>query len=172
MRPRIAVLLGLLALLVSTAAAAQQRQHFEATLSGSEEVPPNMSEATGRAELRVSADRATIRFRLEARHVEDALAIAGAHVHCAPPGVNGPVVAFLAGQVAGGFDGRFTTSGTLTDANLVNTSCGATIAALAESMASGMTYVNVHSTAYPGGLIRGQLVLEGEDEEADGEDDS
>lgn len=167
-RARTVVLIALVALLVGSAVAAQEPLRFAARLSGDEEVPPNKTEAAGSAELRVNADRTAIRFKLEARRVEDALAVAGAHIHCAPPGANGPVVAFLAGQVAGGFDGSFKVSGTLSDANIVNSVCGPSISALAESMTAGMTYVNVHSAAFPGGLIRGQLVPEWvRDEEED-----
>jgi hypothetical protein len=47
---------------------------------------------------------------------------------------------------------------TLTAANITNPACGADIAGVVESMRQGRTYVNVHSTAHPGGVARGQIV--------------
>lgn len=87
----------------------------------------------------------------------DILGVAGAHIHCAPAGANGPVVAFLAAPVPGGFDGKVDVGATLTNANIINPACGATVAELLDAMAAGDTYVNVHSPAFPGGEVRGQI---------------
>ncbi len=99
----------------------------------------------------------TIEFKLDIRNADGILGAAGAHIHCAPGGANGPVVAFLAGVVPGGFDGKVKLDATLTAANIVNPACGADIALLAESMRAGDTYVNVHSIDFPGGEVRGQI---------------
>jgi hypothetical protein len=54
-------------------------------------------------------------------------------------------------------DGEVVSNATITDTSITNPACGATVAALAASMRAGNTYVNVHSVAHPGGVIRGQL---------------
>lgn len=131
--------------------------NFRVPLSGDEEVPPVATDTTGMALLRVDREQTEIRYRLTIRDATDILAVAGAHLHCAPAGQNGPVVAFLAGQSAGGYDGTVEMRATLTDANITNVACGATVAELVQSMLAGQVYVNVHSTANPGGEVRGQV---------------
>jgi hypothetical protein len=131
--------------------------NFKVPLSGDQEVPPVVTDTSGKAELKVNRDRTEIRFKLEIKEAVDILAVAGAHIHCAPVGVNGPVILFLAGPVAGGFDGKVKIEGTLSDANIANTACGSTISAIVDSMLAGNAYVNVHSAANPGGEIRGQI---------------
>lgn len=69
-----------------------------------------------------------------------------AHIHVAPPGVNGPVVFPLTG-------GPTVFAGTtppLTAAELAD-------------LNAGNYYVNVHSAAFPGGEVRGQILLDGGD---------
>lgn len=131
--------------------------NFRVPLSGDEEVPPVMTDTTGVALLHVSRDQSEIRYRLTIRDAIGILGAAGAHLHCAPAGVNGPVVAFLAGQSTPGYDGTVEIRATLTDANIVNDACGATVAELVQSMLAGDVYVNVHSVANPGGEVRGQI---------------
>jgi hypothetical protein len=43
---------------------------------------------------------------------------------------------------------------------LANTDCGNTTAALIASIEEGRVYANVHSEAFPGGIVRGQLALD------------
>lgn len=134
---------------------------FEVDLTGAEEVPLAVDTATtGEAEFEVNAAHTQIKFELEVEDAVAILAVAGAHIHCAPAGQNGPVVAFLAGAVPGGFDGDVEIKGALTDANIVNVACGSTIAELVQAMRDGDTYVNVHSAANPGGEIRGQIEVD------------
>lgn len=134
---------------------------FKAELSGDEEVPPVETDASGEAKFVVNADETAISFELEIEDATDILGAAGAHIHCAPAGENGPVVVFLAGAVPGGFDGDVKLKATLTAANIVNDACGSTITELVQSMRDGNTYVNVHSPAHPGGEIRGQIHADG-----------
>ena len=136
---------------------------FKADLTGAEEVPPVDTDTTGEAEFEVNWAQTEIEFELEVEDGVDILAKPGAHIHCAPAGENGPIVAFLASDVPGGFDGEVEIKATLTDANIVNDACGTTIAALVQSMRDGNTYVNVHSAANPGGEIRGQIEEEEDD---------
>ncbi len=129
--------------------------NFRADLSGAEEVPPVETDTTGTAKFKVRGD--SIEFKLDIKNADNILGAAGAHIHCAPAGENGPVVAFLAGAVPGGFDGRVKLAGTLTADNIVNPACGTDIAELVDSMRAGDTYVNVHSADVPSGEVRGQI---------------
>jgi hypothetical protein len=65
-----------------------------------------------------------------------------AHIHRQPSGANGPVIVPLAATAA--------VSGTVTGNAVVRQS-------FADSMMMGYTYVNVHTSEFPGGEIRAQL---------------
>lgn len=153
-------LVGMLVLALAgltTLAVGQQALEFRADLTGAQEVPPVTTTAGGDVSLTVNAQRTQIAYTLVVRGGTRMLATAGAHLHCAPQGQNGPVVVFLAGELAGGLDGGFEMKGTLTQANIANNACGATLAELVQAIQAGRVYANVHSTANPGGEIRGQL---------------
>lgn len=158
---KLATTLAATALVVTTASIAYSAPNrfsdadFKAELAGENEVPPIESDASGEAKFEV--DGSSMHYELEFEDATDMLAAAGAHIHCAPAGENGPVVVFLAGVIPGGIDGTAEIKATLTAANIVDPACGSTIAELVESMREGRTYVNVHSAANPTGEIRGQI---------------
>lgn len=144
-------------LMLANHAHAQSALNFRVPLSGDEEVPPVETQTTGTALLHVNRQRTEIRYQLDIRQADAILAVAGAHLHCAPAGQNGPVFAFLAGVISGGLDGRVRIEATLTDNNITDDLCGTTIEEVVQSMLDGSVYVNVHSAAHPGGEIRGQV---------------
>lgn len=158
---KLAVTLTAAALVVGVAAVASgspggfSDAEFKAELSGANEVPPVESDASGEAKF--ETDGSTLAYELEFEDATDMLAEAGAHIHCGSADENGPVVVFLAGVIPGGVDGDAEVKATLSDANIVNDACGATISELVDSMRAGEAYVNVHSAANPGGEIRGQI---------------
>jgi hypothetical protein len=131
--------------------------NFQVTLSGDNEVPPVVTDTSGTAIFHVNQDWTEIRFKLDVNDADNVLGAAGAHLHCAPAGQNGGVVVFLAGSFPPGYDGDIQLRGTLNDSNIINPACGADIAELVDSMLAGNVYVNVHSTAVPSGVIRGQV---------------
>src|SRR5262249_21680015 len=146
-----AILLG-----VVSAVMAHADELFKADLTGDQEVPPVVTDTTGKAFFQLNKAETEIGIQL---FVSDGVRITQSHIHCAPAGTNGPVVVFLAGLHAAGLDvdGKWVSNATITDTSIVNPACGATVAALAASMRNGNTYVNVHSVAHPGGVIRGQV---------------
>ena len=158
MKRQLASAVGLFGLITFAGIAQADDLEFTAELSGDEEVPPVATDARGEAEFEVDDDE--IEFELEIKNGDRILGEAGAHIHCAPAGENGPVVAFLAGVVLGGLDGKVVVEGTLTGANIVNDACGATIPDLVEAMMDGDIYVNVHSIPNPAGEVRGQIELD------------
>ena len=129
---------------------------FQARLTGDQEVPPDATDATGRFEILVNTSQTAGEYTLR---VESGVRITQSHFHCAPVGVNGPIIVFLAGFHAAGWDvdGKWVSNATITDANVINTACGATLAAIFEQARNGNVYVNVHSVAHPAGVVRGQL---------------
>lgn len=156
----ILLLLLVVLLLAATAAAAPgQQKNFQAHLSGAFEVPAVVTQATGQAVFQVSPDGSSLHYRLIVANLDNTLQ---AHIHLAPIGTNGPVVAFLypsappAVLIPGTFNGVLA-EGDITAADLRGPLAGLTIDDLVANLASGNAYVNVHTTANPGGEIRGQV---------------
>ena len=143
-------------LTVVYAGVAHADELFKASLTGDQEVPPVVTDTTGKALFRLNKAETEIEIQL---HVNDGVRITQSHIHCGPAGVNGPIVVFLAGLHAAGLDvdGKWVGNATITDTSIVNTACGATVSALAASMRAGNTYANVHSVARPAGVVRGQI---------------
>ena len=154
----LAVLVGVMA--VSAAADTHFPQAtFDAQLTGDNEVPAVPSDGSGYASVTLSEDESSIDYRL---YVNDLDEVVQAHIHVGSAGENGPVAVFLFGPadppVAS--DGLLA-EGTITEADLIPTSgtFDGTMAQFVELIRSGDTYVNVHTTAYGNGEIRGQLGL-------------
>ena len=136
----------------------------EADLDGSQEVPAVVTAMTG--EVEVEIEDGELEFELEVENNTND--IFAAHIHCAPPGVNGPVGVTL-------FVGSFTAAeGTLAEGTIAapdaGNGCGwASIAAVAADIATGNTYVNVHTTPASGGVPSGEIRgnLPGDDDDDD-----
>ena len=134
-----------------------------ATLSGGAEVPANASHARGQAVFQLNADGSAISFRLVIANIANTTQ---SHIHLAPAGANGGIVVWLrpsgppAQLVPGRFDGVYV-EGTITASTLVGALATQPLSALLDAMRAGNTYVNVHTTAFPGGEIRGQIRANG-----------
>jgi len=137
---------------------AAQSHHFQTALSGDEEVPPVPTRGRGNAIFSLSRDGTTLSYKVITANVEN---ITQSHIHIGPVGVNGPVVVFLFGLVPAGVSSTgILSQGTLTQANLIARPAigfGATMPELVAAMRSGNAYVNVHTLAFPGGEVRGQI---------------
>jgi hypothetical protein len=155
------VILGFAAT-ASTPARAVDRPVFFAALSGRNEVPPNNSRGFGLAVFVRQHQSASIEYRLFTVLTEN---ITQAHIHCGAEGVNGPVVAFLFGPASPPVDSNGQLArGTIDAADVVavpnSPACPGGVASLRDLLAKmemGLAYVNVHTTAFPGGQIRGQI---------------
>jgi hypothetical protein len=112
------------------------------SLSGANEVPPVTTTATGVASLRVTSNK-ILYSRITVTNLEPTDALSMAHIHTGAVGTNGPVLVPLATSAA---DFGVTKTITLTDAQYT-----------AIVSATNPLYVNVHTTLYPAGKIRGQL---------------
>jgi len=133
-------------------AAQESEQKFIAELSGKEEVPPNESPSSGFAWVKIANDE--IRYEV---NVTDMDKVNAAHIHLAEAGKNGPVVLtlFMGGpteQVNGTIG-----EANVTASNLEGPMKGKDVTDLVTAMKDGTTYVNVHTTDFPNGEIRGQL---------------
>jgi hypothetical protein len=126
---------------------------FTATLSGTNEVPPVTTSATGTAEFTVSEEQ--IEFTVDVTGILNATQ---AHIHTGREGENGPVRLNLCGTD----DTSPCTSGSGVLATGTNgTTVGSppiTFDELVEAIQSDSAYANVHTEQNPNGEIRGQIV--------------
>jgi hypothetical protein len=129
---------------------------FHAILEGDEEVPPVDSDAKGAAIFRTSNDGTELNYRLIVANIED---VTAAHIHLAPRGENGDIVAFLFDpeEPTEGITNGILAEGTITSEDLVGPLEGSTLSELIDEMEEGNTYVNVHTVEHPSGEIRGQI---------------
>lgn len=120
---------------------------FTATLSGAKETTPNASTATGTAT--VVLDSITGKGTLTLTFSGLTTAVTGAHIHCcAAQGANAPVIV--------PFDAFLTLSADKLSGSITNYAFTLT-ATQVTAMINGLTYVNVHTTQFGPGEIRGQL---------------
>src|SRR5918992_201495 len=146
-----AILVALAAALVMASPASGQELKFEADLSGAAERPtPVVTEGVGEAKFE-SRGR-NVRFELKWDDLSTPAF--AAHIHCGGPEVAGPVgVTLFAGTM--GTEGEV--QGTFTGPDSGNACGWVDLADVLGAMATGNAYVNIHTSAHPGGEIRGQI---------------
>lgn len=136
---------------------------FSAHLDGSQEVPAVNTAANGHATFKEHQGSSMLDYTLTVNNIED---VTAAHLHCAMPGENGPVVVPLFGAEDRSFENG-SIAGTISEADITEAgmSCQPNIrtsAHLIQAMREGKIYVNVHTVQNPQGEVRGQLMY-GED---------
>jgi len=138
-----------------TAISSTGQQTFTATMTGSEEVPPKNTQATGSAKFVSSSDGNSMTYRVRVAHING---VTMAHIHSGSIGKNGPIVVTLFKSAAptGPMNGPLS-QGTITSANLEGPLKGKTISDLVKLINDGKAYANVHTQQNPKGEIRGQI---------------
>jgi hypothetical protein len=127
-----------------------------ATLSGASELPPTATTATGFGTFHYLSALNELTYDVTFNNLTSNATIV--RLHSAPATANGASVLPLL-LTAPGTSGEI--SGTATDADIINGAATGvtTIAELAQLIQLGDVYLNIHSQAFPGGEIRGQLVV-------------
>ena len=151
---------------------AQNRKQIKEFLTGYEEVPAVSTAAGAVFRAKISRDESQITYELTYNDLEGT--VTQSHIHFGQAGVNGSIEMWLCGNPpltppAGTQpcpDPPATITGTLTAANVVGQPAGppagqgiqaGEFAEVIRAMRAGKTYVNVHSTKFPGGEIRSQI---------------
>src|SRR2546428_12658042 len=121
--------------------------NFVAHLTGANEVPAHETRGVGQIKLQLSDDGTELRYRLISSNIDNVFM---AHIHVAPAGVNGPIVAFLFGPGAPGGGGadRVLAHGPLTAPNLIGPLARHPLTAPAAPPAPGGAYPTGHPN-YP-----------------------
>lgn len=161
-----------LALALCTSAAVADNGKSDATmrarLSSYQEVPAVSSAASGSIKLKIDWSSKTIAYELSYEGMEGTATMA--HIHLGQMGANGGVMLWLCQsatnadptglapacpQTAG------TVSGLIQAANVIGPAgqgvAATEMAEVLDALRAGVAYVNVHSSKFPGGEIRGQL---------------
>jgi hypothetical protein len=145
---------------------ANHLQNFVAPHSGDQEAPPRDTRARGLASFQLSKDGTALHYQLNVANIEN---VTQAHIHCGPPGANGPVILWLypsappAQLIPGRFNGVLS-QGMATESDVVarpdSEVCPGgvtTLADVVEKMRTGGAYSNVHTQQFPPGEIRGDI---------------
>ncbi|MBI2417935.1 MAG: CHRD domain-containing protein [Ignavibacteriales bacterium] len=111
-----------------------------ANLEGSQEVPAVTTAAKGTAWLIINTDYRTVTYQVTYARLQGTFT--ASHFHLASAGTNGPVVKAIS------YNGN-TSSGTWNDVP----------DSIIAKLIKGQVYVNVHSSSFTGGEIRGQLMV-------------
>lgn len=147
--------LGVTAVLLSAVTASAQVVRLQATLLGSNETPAVINTgAFGSADVAVDTENQELTVTLRVFNLPTNAT--GGHIHSGGPGTGGPVVLdFNVPPRSGDFT--------------MNLRVGAaqfrarpetgirTLEDIIQAITGGNSYVNVHTTQFPGGEIRGQL---------------
>lgn len=160
-----AIAIGLLSLSAACSAFAQD-QVFTATLLGSNESPANNSAGTGLATVTLDPQQFSMHVQASFSGLSGTATMA--HIHCctAQPNMGTAGVAFgfpsfPTGITAGTYDNTFDLSQAgnwnATFFNAHGGTIGTAFTALGKVLGNGTAYVNIHSTAFPGGELRGNL---------------
>ncbi len=137
-----ATVIALLSLLMFAGTAAAHEAELASVMSGDEEVAEGDADGRGAASIAVNDEDGEVCWDLDAQDIE--LPAAAAHIHRGAAGVDGDIVVTLSPPDA---EGRATGCDSEVDSALINE--------IMEGPAG--FYVNVHTTDYPAGAIRGQL---------------
>jgi hypothetical protein len=156
---------------------------YRVRLTGAQQVPQVTDTPTrSTAVFRFRRNYSQLQFSMLVRRAEY---VTEAHLHCAPPGVEGPPIVSLFGLggpaaapafslIQGGYVSNFDIAGSVDNAGIIRYDLGGPAVAalgcrsaigrditnlreLADAIAANQIYVNLHSVSRPLGLLRAQL---------------
>ena len=142
---------------------------YGASLVGSQEVPPTGSPGTGAALVTIDTVMQTLSVNVTFSGLGSGTT--ASHIHCcAPVGVNAIVATttptfpnFPLGVTSGTYNMTFDLTMSSSYNPAFVTANGGTVASaestLLAGLAAGQTYLNIHTTNFGGGEIRGQLAV-------------
>jgi hypothetical protein len=149
----------------------ESHSRFDATLNSFQTSPSLFTNGKGATQVRIDHDMNSISYELSYSGLSSP--VTQAHIHFAQKGVNGGVIVYLcdntglapSGTPACPSSGTVTGKVTAADVNPPNNPLPVTdqgiapgdFAALVAAIEHNDGYVNVHTTTYPAGEIRGQL---------------
>lgn len=136
------------------------QESFTAELSGEEELPPVNTDANGT--ITIQGSNQSLNYQLE---LSDMTNVTAAHIHFGNDDENGKIVVpLLQSNSPSGLEVE-TLGGNFTAEAVQGPLAGLPLEQLIGFMGNGSTYVNIHSSEFPLGEIRGQIEELDQDEE-------
>jgi len=136
-------------------------QIFQAVLNGFEEVPARLTDATGRFWARLIDGGTALQYEL--RYEDTTSPVSAAHIHFGRRGVNGEIIVFLCGgddapscPPRGGTVTGIITADDIRAIPEQGLEAG-DFQSFLRILRAGAGYVNVHTSRFPAGEIRGQI---------------
>jgi hypothetical protein len=161
----VSMVIGSLLALSVLPASAHDGNKFHARMVPTQEVPVVSSQASGEIEARIVSDT-MVTYKMSYEGLEGG-PILFAHFHLGQKGVNGGIMVFLCNNTPVGPQpqpcpaGPATIEGTITPADVLPLATQQVPAGGFEdflrALRNGTAYANLHTTASPGGEIRGQI---------------
>ena len=142
--------------LLAASVSAQDVIRMSANLTGGEETPGVLSGSLGTADVEIDAIRRSVTVTLNIFNLPTG-STAG-HIHVGPKGVAGPIVLDFSFPTGLTGDLNLRVSLTARDFRPRPTIGIVTLDDAIQAIVGGNAYVNIHTTGFPGGEIRGQLV--------------
>lgn len=133
---------------------------IDVSVSGAQEVPRNNSTQTATGKVEIDETLMKLRAAIDLSEVSN---VDAAHIHAGAVGTNGPVAFAFEKSEGGGSGGYYGASGSSSDDDKniwVIEETTVTAAEIAE-MKNGDWYINVHTTDFPDGELRGQILTDG-----------
>ncbi|MGB7707273.1 MAG: CHRD domain-containing protein [Nitrososphaeraceae archaeon] len=147
-------------ILLGTTDTYAQNEKFRAKLDGNNEVPPVDTPAEGVINFKTKDDIMT--WKMNVTGITDATAL---NIYQGMGTENGePIVDLMKSSKHSDNPIGMTMRGNFTDSNLQGPMEGKSVEDLKAETGSGNTYVNVHTTDHPDGMIRGQIKIKGTDD--------
>lgn len=139
---------GATAFVGSAGAANSGNRKYDVTLTGAQETVPPGGDLDGTGQGQVKIKGKTGEVCIKFKKIQNIGPATAAHIHQAPAGSDGPIVVFAATPAQAGK--KYQKSGK---------ACSIPSAALVTQLQNNPSgfYLNVHTGAFPGGAIRGQL---------------
>ena len=167
MKLQAAIALGIFTLAAAPLASAQNFNRLGTSLSGFEETPATLSTTgNGRFDAMISGDEREVVWQMTYGDMEGT--VTQSHIHFGARSLTGPIVVFLCTNLGNGPAGTQpcpqagTIGGTFTSADVLGGAAAngleaGNFAELVRAIRAGATYVNIHSTKWPGGEVRNQI---------------
>ena len=167
MKVKAALALSVLSLATASAWAEGGPKRLDADLRGYNEPPAVSTPASGDFDARIDNDRQEISWKLTYGGFETGVTVTQAHIHLGQRNVNGGIAVFLCSNLGNGPAGTQacpqagTIEGIIRPADVIGPAgqglAAGEFAELVAAIRAGVTYVNVHTSARPGGEIRDQI---------------
>jgi hypothetical protein len=154
---RLSLAIAGLFILVASSQAQAQTITFTAQLHGGNEVPVVITGSVGTATVTWNTTTKAGTYRVDVYNMP--VGTTASHIHAGAVGAGGPVIINFT-VPAGGISNDYGLSGTFgcTDVSVRPPQGINSCEDFEQALLLNNTYVNVHSTANPGGEIRGQLI--------------